>query len=169
MYYRLFLSSKLLFFLLLLTLLFYSCIDREHYPVEPYIEYKGYYITKQQAAVSEICVVIISFTDGDGDIGLTQKDTLYPFHKEGDYYYNFIMNVFKKEGQEVTKYPYKLRIPPINPDDYEQPLKGEMYVDVPIDELRFILPDNKFQFEAYIYDRKLHKSNVFTSPVIVLP
>ncbi len=147
---------------------FSSCIDRVEYPKEPFIAFENFFIIQDQSDSTEKGVIMISFTDGDGDIGLEEKDTIYPFHSDGDYYYNYIMNIFKKQGNDTVRLPYNMRIPPINPDDYEQNLKGEIYIDIPLDIIRSVLPDNKFQFEAFIYDRALHRSNTITSPVILL-
>jgi hypothetical protein len=145
-----------------------SCIDRQDYPKEPYIEFRDFFIREPVTEESEKGVIVISFTDGDGDIGLEPKDTLYPYHFGGDYYNNFLMNVYKKQGNDTLLLEYNFRIPPVNPDEYEQSLRGEIYIEIDIKPLRNVLPDNKFQFEAFIYDRKLNKSNVIISPAILL-
>lgn len=160
--------SKIHFFLLAGLGLLTSCIDRVEYPKEPYIKYENFFIVQDPVTSAKTGIIMISFTDGDGDIGLAEKDTIYPYHADGDYYYNYIMNIFRKQGNDTLRLPYNMRIPPINPDDYEQNLKGEIYIDIPIDILLTVLPDNKFQFEVFIYDRALHKSNMITSPVILL-
>jgi len=158
--------SKVHFFLLAVAFTMVSCIERQEFPLEPVIEFKNFNIT--QVNGTETGGIELSFTDGDGDIGLEAADTLFPFQQSGDYYYNFLMNIYKKQGNDTLLLPYNLRIPPINPDDYEQNLKGEMYIEIQLDIVRTILPDNKFQFEAFIYDRQLHKSNIIVSPVILL-
>lgn len=160
--------SKIHFFLLLGAGLLYSCIDRQEYPVIPFIEFKEFYIASNHPSGIETGVIVIRFTDGDGDIGLKMEDTLSPYQSGGDYYNNYIMNVLKKQGNDTIRLPFDLRIPPINPDSYSQNLKGEIYIDIQLDVLRSVLPDNKFQFEAFIYDRALNKSNLITSPVFLL-
>lgn len=162
------LYPKLKFFLLLAVFLFTSCIDREEYPVVPYIEFSNFFIVPNHPSGVETGVIMLLFTDGDGDIGLEMKDTLYPFQPGGEYYYNYKMNIFKKQGNDTIRLPYNMRIPPINPDKYPQNLKGEIYIDIPLNVLRAVLPDNKFQFEAFIYDRALNKSNTITSPVLLI-
>jgi hypothetical protein len=163
------LFSKLHVFLITGLLLFSSCIDRQEYPLEPFIEFSDFFIVENHSSGQETGVIVIGFTDGDGDIGLESGDTLYPYHPEGDYYDNYIMNILKKQGNDTVRLAYNLRIPPVNPDDYPQNLSGGIYIDIPIDILRITLPDNKFQFEAFIYDRALNKSNMITSPVFLLP
>jgi hypothetical protein len=160
--------SKLHVFLIVAMAFFSSCIDREDYPIEPYIEFKDFYVVTDETTGTKTGVIVLFFTDGDGDIGLSARDTIYPFEPDGEYYNNFMMNVFKMQGSDTVRMPYNMRIPPINPDSYSQNLKGEMYIDISIEVLLAVLPDKKFQFEAFIYDKALHRSNLITSPVIQL-
>jgi len=160
--------SKLHVFLIATMAFFTSCIDREEYPIVPYIEFKDFYVVTDQTTGSQTGVIVLFFTDGDGDIGLAARDTIYPFHPDGEYYNNFMMNVLKKQGNDTLRLPYNMRIPPVNPDNYPQNLKGDIYIDISIEVLLSVLPDKKFQFEVFIYDKALHKSNLITSPVIQL-
>jgi hypothetical protein len=163
------LFSKLHVFLITGLLLFSSCIDRKEYPLEPFIELKEIFIIEDPIPANEKVVLVFGFTDGDGDIGLTPEDTLYPFHPDGDYYDNYHMNILKKQGNDTLRLNYNMRIPPVNPDDYAQNLSGEIFIEIPLSILINALPDKKFQFEAFIYDRALNKSNMITSPVYLLP
>jgi hypothetical protein len=76
-----------------------SCIERVEYPVEPYIEFSDFYVVTDQTSGKETGVIVLTFTDGDGDIGLAPKDTLYPYQLGGDYYYNYIMYFYKNRAQ----------------------------------------------------------------------
>jgi hypothetical protein len=160
-------ASKLHFFIWIFLLFFtWSCIERIEYPKEPFIEYQTFYIVKGAAPAQDVGNIVIEFTDGDGDLGLSPADTLYPFHPEGDYYYNFMMDIFQPQGNDTIRIPYNMRFPSVNPDDYPQNLKGEIVLQVPLNELRVVRPDNLFQFELFIFDRALNKSNVIRSPII---
>ncbi len=151
-------------------LILHSCIDRDEYPIVPYIEFSDFYVVIDQSSGKETGVIVLSFTDGDGDIGLAPKDTVYPYQLGGDYYYNYIMYFYKKQGTEFVKIetPYYIRIPVINPDEFPQNLDGEIYINIDVDILRTAVPDGIFKFDAFIYDRALHKSNTIMSPVIQL-
>lgn len=161
-------AVKLVIFLFILPVT--SCIKREEFPIEPYIEYRGFAV-RTTAEGKKIGIIHIYFRDGDGDIGLSSKDTLPPFHLQGDYYYNFFMHIYKKQSNNfiLIDHPYVVRIPPVNPDDYPQSLEGDIYIDIDVEILKMVLPENIFKFDAYLYDRALHKSNTITSPVIELP
>ena len=69
------------------------------------------------------------------------------------------------EGEDTVRIESAYRFPPINPDDYDQNLKGEISIEIEIHPYRVSLPDKKFQFEVYIYDKTLNKSNVIVSPI----
>lgn len=161
---------KIAIFFNLIIFLGISCIKRQEFPIKPYIEYRSFHIlnTSDGKKIGRLCIY---FRDGDGDIGLSQKDTLPPFDLDSEYYYNFYMHIYKKQNNNfvLIEYPYSVRIPPINPDEYPQNLEGEIYIDIDIEILRMVLPENIFRFEAYIYDKALHKSNVINSPIIELP
>ena len=49
-------------------------MKREEYPIVPYIEFKDFYVVKDTVENKEIGVFSITFTDGDGDIGLSSQD-----------------------------------------------------------------------------------------------
>lgn len=163
--------SKIQIIILFISIIVVSCMKREEYPIVPYIEFKDFYVVKDTVENKEIGVFSITFTDGDGDIGLSSQDTLPPFHPNGEFYYNFIMTFFQEIKGKMQKIDalYTSRIPPINPDDYSQNLKGEIKIELDISILRTILESNKIQMETYIYDKALHKSNVVTSPIFILP
>jgi hypothetical protein len=128
-----------------------------HYPeVNPIVDYS-------------LCSIVISFKDGDGDIGLSERDTLYPFDINGDYYYNCIINFYKKQNNDFIKleYSYNFRIPPINPDYFSQYLRGDINIEIDFTPLRIIeFVEKSFKIEIYIYDKALNKSNIIISPEI---
>jgi hypothetical protein len=163
--------SKIQIIILFIGIIVASCIKREEFPIVPYIEFKNFYLVKDPVTGNETGVFAITFTDGDGDIGLSAKDTLHPFHPSGDFYFNFFMTFYQEISGNMEKIdaPYNSRIPPVNPDDYPQNLKGEIQIEFDISILRTVLESNKIQIEAYIYDRALHKSNVIVSPIFQLP
>jgi len=163
--------TKLHIFVLLVILV--SCIKREEYPLEPYIEYKDFYLTIDTITNIKTAYIVFSFTDGDGDIGLSPSDTIYPYHSGGDYYYNFFIKFFKKDNNEFVEFPvnppFNGRIPLINPDDHPQNLKGDIIMEIDAAGLYFAFGNNPFKFQIYILDRAHNKSNEVMSPAIILP
>jgi len=68
------------------TVAFYSCERDEQYPIEPVIEYLDFVKFGTDSASFRI-----TFTDGDGDVGLAPEDTFYPYNTASKYYHNIFL------------------------------------------------------------------------------
>lgn len=163
------LRSTIAFILLVFTIS--SCIKQEEYPIEPQIAYQSFLIGFDTSDYATVGVLNISFTDGDGDIGLSAKDTNFPYERGGDYYYNYVLTFFNKVNgvyQEVPlDPPFSVRIPILNPDSPNKAIKGTIADTINLQ----LIPHpgyDTIRFEGYIYDRRLHKSNTITTPDIIL-
>lgn len=164
-------KSRLYFFLsALIILLFSSCLKREEYPIEPHIEYINFVKYSNQAGIEDKGTLIFSFTDGDGDIGLTAGDTLAPFNKEGDYYYNLYIFYNELQNGVLTPIdlplPFHTRLPVITPSGNNKAIKGEM--EVKLDIYNPLSTFDTISFDFYLIDRALHKSNMISTPLIVV-
>ena len=157
-------------FLVVFLLAFFSCKKQETYPVEPSIAYLGF--TKIFADSSGFAVrgiLSISFTDGDGDLGLADDDTFPPFQQGGDYYYNLVIRYFEKQNgtyqERQLSPPFSARIPVLTPNQENKNIKGVISDTLDLDPR----PDfDTIRLEVYIFDRALHKSNSISTPDIVL-
>jgi hypothetical protein len=163
--------TRTTFILLSLALLLSSCIKQENYPIIPEIGYDNFTLVfpNDSATYATNGYLAITFQDGDGDIGLRAKDTLPPYNKEGQYYYNYVIRYFEKRdtgwAEVVLDPPYSLRLPMLNMGYDGKPIKGLIVDTLALD------PSPAFdtvRFELFLYDRALHKSNVVTTPDIVL-
>jgi hypothetical protein len=146
-------------------LLLSSCLKTEEFPPEPMLVFKSY----DQAA--EPARLTVSFTDGDGDIGLDQGDTLAPFNPGSPWYHNFFVDYYKMENgtwvQQVFTLPLYYRIPVITPTGQNRSLQGDISVDI-AQQVLPQLPGDTVRFGVHIADRALHVSNtVFSDAVIV--
>ena len=143
-----------------------SCTKKESFSDVPEIGFLGFDLLYDTNAYPAKGVLSISYQDGDGDIGLGPhlfSDTASP------YYYNFVITYFEKQNgvfKEVhLLFPLSARIPVLTPDDPNKAIKGY------INNTMLLSPNpvhDTIQFQAFIYDRALHKSNVITTPEIVL-
>jgi len=162
-------SSKIRFksasvWLLALLLFVSACQIGDKYPPEPIISFISYsYIDSLDAfgvTKTHLGLIVFSFTDGDGDIGLTDVDVNPPYDNNMYITRKIIVNSEEKIHEEM-----KFRIPYITPEGINKSLSGEIDVDI-------LLPDtftfDTMYYDIYILDRELHKSNVITSPYIVL-
>ena len=146
-------------------LLLSSCLKTEEFPPEPMLVFKSY----DQAA--EPARLTVSFTDGDGDIGLDQGDTLAPFNPGSPWYHNFFVDYYKMQnGQwelQVFTLPLYYRIPVITPTGQNKTLEGDIAVEISPLVLPQ-LPGDTVRFGVHIADRALHESNtVFTEAIVV--
>lgn len=155
---------------LLLWLIFSSsCMKKETYPDIPEIFFRNFTTVFDTGRVAKSGILTISFTDGNGDIGLSSHDTFPPYQKNGDYYYNYVINYYEKQQGRFVKIilnpPFSARIPFLTPDYPNKAIKG-----IIVDTLQMnpapVYDTIKFVF--FIYDRALNKSNVDSTPPIIL-
>lgn len=147
-----------------------SCIEKQQYPDEPIIEYKNFFVVLDKQSHDSLGYLVISFTDGDGDLGLSQADTLPPFDASSTYYYNYFIKFYQQINGimvPVTE-PYNGRIPDVNPEDIDIDLAGEIEMEIDLGIIAMAFTSDTIQMEAYIVDRALHHSNTIKSPVLVI-
>ena len=162
--------------------LLFSCRRFEDYPIEPVITFDNFtLLLNPQTGTTERGVLSIGYTDGDGDLGLNPGDTLSPFNRNGNYYYNFIVKYYERQNGTFVEVPllswnpdtqkydtitFNSRFPNLTPEHGNKAIKGviqdTLYVNNPLSDFDTI------KFKVSIYDRALHKSNeVETSEIVV--
>lgn len=157
------------------ALLLTGCLKTEEFPPEPAILFKSFEQFGDSASLT------ITFTDGDGDIGLSQGDTLAPFHLGGAYYNNMVLEYHLLEaGTWEFKFAIGARIPVITPTGQNKALEGEIARAIqaiqipgtPLQPWYNGLSDadagDTVRFDVRINDRALHTSNMATTGNIVL-
>lgn len=142
-----------------------GCLKTEEFPVEPRISLKS------MAYLGDSLVVTISFTDGDGDIGLSDDMTQPPFNSGSVYYNNLFYHSEKLvdgvwEDQEL---PYAYRTKVLTPEGQNKALDGEITIGLapPIFPVFPIETGDTCRFRIQLYDRALHESNLVYTPAIV--
>lgn len=133
----------------------------------PSITYKGFGIYTNQAGSDSAAVISLTYTDGDGDIGLNQGDTIAPF--TGQYYYNCFVEYYEKQNgvwvKPVLNPPFFYRIPPLHNEvatiegTIDIKLGAPFYSPSPFDTIKYTIQ---------LADRALHLSNVIETPEIVV-
>lgn len=158
-----------LFLLVILIAGLTGCIQEEQYPIKPEIEFRGFATAKDINGRDSLGAVTISYTDGNGDIGLFSWDTVEP------YKYNFylkFMQVINKQLVEVkpvdSTVTFNARIPILTPLGRNKNIKGEITEYLELYFARPLLQSDSVAFEIYIKDRALLLSNVVQSPVYIL-
>ena len=181
--------SRVLFYLALLVV-FASCQKPVEYPIEPKIEYQGFtYLFNADSTFSGEGIISLSYTDGDGDLGLDDGDTTYPFGFNDPHYYNMVIDYLKCVNGVFEKTPLLSPHVPTSPADTlvlydtvtfnarfkrlresEDPnaISGTMEYKLTVQNP--LSPNDTIKFEIHLLDRALHESNVIqTEPIITNP
>jgi len=157
-------------------MLSYSCKKPDEYPVVPAISFKSIYATKDAQGYDDSIYVVISFTDGDGDLGLYPVESGMNDPKfdipTGPYYNNFFATVFEQDNGiwdtlriNGLIIPKNSRIPYMTPNGANKALKGEILRKFEVPPFR---SNDTVRYNIFIYDRALHQSNTVTTSAIVL-
>ena len=147
--------------------LFFACKKREKFSDIPYLEFTKYEIKDSVDAlgnITKLCELHLFFTDGDGDIGLFEEDTIAPFD------YNLFVNYFEMKNNSLQQIidtlnpPYHIRIPNLTPTGQNKSLKVDLKYDVDITYRN----SDTIKFELKLFDRALNESEWVSSSLIIL-
>lgn len=153
-------------------LFLFSCKESENYPIAPQLTFESFTNLRTNTGIDTMGIMILSFTDGDGDLGLADYDTSTNFFVK-----YFVMN--NGQLEEGTRYNpvtgqtesinFNVRIPNLAPDYYIGWLKGQ--IEDTISPLRNPTSSKTYDtvmFRAWIFDRAGNKSNVVETPLILV-
>jgi hypothetical protein len=156
------------FFVLLTSLVITSCVKEKKFPITPMIEFKEYI---KYGTDSADC--IIKFKDGDGDIGITDGDTISIDDYKLKYLYKGADGLFHpfdtSPGAAVfdTLF-YSYRVPDITPKGQYKALDGEIKAKLRAAPI-YYPTHHVVKFEITLRDRSGHLSNMVTTNEITLP
>ena len=170
--------------LLFLVLAAISCQKPVEYPFEPRIEYQGFtYLFNADSTFSGEGIISFSYTDGDGDLGLDDSDTVPPFGPNDAHYYNMVVDYLKCVNGEFVKIPllswnvqtqtydtvtFSARFKRLRDSEEPKAISGTMDYTLPVQNP--LSPNDTIKFEIRIIDRALHESNVIqTEPIYTNP
>ncbi len=146
-----------------------GCIKEDQYPIIPRIEFGSFATAKDINGKDSLGAVTITYTDGDGDIGLYSWDTIEP--RKYNFYLKF-MQVVNKQLVEVkpvdSTITFNSRIPILTPAGRNKNIKGNITMYLELYFARPLLKSDTVAFEIYIKDRALNSSNVVESPLFLL-
>jgi hypothetical protein len=164
-----------------LVLFYASCQKDDEFPIEPRINYDSFLLEfNSETGITERGVLAVSYTDGDGDIGLRPRDTFPPYDFGSPYYYNLVIDYYElqfnewklvplvawnPDAQQYDTLTFNARMPVLTPPSGLQPIKGviedTLYLYNPLSEFDTI------KFSVYIIDRALNISNTVETPPII--
>ncbi len=140
----------------------YACVKKTTYPTSPTIDYRDFIPYEGDSADLKI-----SFTDGDGDIGVSENDSTRTFWYT--YYYldtlqNKYVGYYRPLFNDTLRLGYIIKAPA---DSYKgKPISGE--ISVRLQQFRHIKKVKNVKYVFYLFDEAGNKSNVVTSPEIVV-
>ncbi len=154
---------RYLFFLFLVSGLFYACVKKKSYSEVPEIEYKDFY-----PFTGDSGVLVTKFTDGNGDIGVGQEDTTKTFWYTY-YYFDTISDKYVAyydwNNNDTLRIGYIVKAPT---DSYKgKPISGE--ISIKLQQYRHTSQVKKIKYVFYLLDAAGNKSNVVTSPELDVP
>lgn len=167
--------------LLFLVLVACSCQKPVEYPIEPKIAYEGFaYLFNADSTFSGEGIISFSYTDGDGDLGLDEGDTVSPFGRHDAHYYNMVIDYLKLENGVFVKKPllswnaqtqsydtatFNARFHRLRDSEEPKAISGTM--DYRLMVQNPLSPNDTVKFEIRILDRALHESNTIQTESIV--
>ena len=157
-----------------------SCQKKVEYPVEPKITYEGLaYVMNADSTLTGEVILSIGYTDGDGDLGLDDADTVYPFGPNDPHYYNLIIDYLKWDGTSFTETPllswnqltqsydtisFNARFKRLVFNDEVKPISGTIEYKMTV--FNPLSPNGTIKLRAHLIDRALHESNVIETEII---
>lgn len=141
----------------------FACVKKTNYPIIPEISYNAFY-----PYVGDSADINIKFTDGDGDIGVGPSDstrTMWVNYYYKDTVTNKYVGFYNNLTNDTLKTPYVVRSPK---DSYTgKPISGEIIIK--LQQYRHSRKIKHIKYVVYLYDKAGHKSNVITTPELVVP
>lgn len=143
----------------------YSCREIEEFPETPAIEFEDFMVMKDINGLDSMGILILGFTDGDGDLGVSSNDSSVNYFLD-------IFEVVNGEPQQVelpdSSVNFNAYIPNLTPEGKYKGIKGSIYYFLPLYFMMPFLETDTIFFETSIVDRAMHESNMITTPLIVL-
>lgn len=153
--------SKITVIFILLCVIVSSCTKRSCDNDVPAIVFSNFTQFSDNSAK-----LILNFKDCNGDIGLSQADTVDPFQ------FNLFMELFELQNGEWIKQtpliPFYYRIPELTERGEEDVIEGDIEITMP----SYFNPNSSYdtlRFEVFVMDKALNQSNTVVTRDIIKP
>lgn len=143
---------------------FASCNEVESYDEKPIITEHSYTLLKNESGFDTALLLEFTYTDGDGDVGLGERDTFPPNDK------NVLIDYYEKLDGQFNKILIPGTTDTLNFNSRIKRFgngtdtRAEVSVNI---NIGVVIADT-VRFDYYIVDRKLNKSNRVSTGEIVL-
>lgn len=144
-----------------------GCLPDPNYPDEPTLAFEQ--LDPRSDGTAKL---ILRFTDGDGNVGLTQADTLPPFCATCEHHFNLVGEYQEWDGGEwvvpTLLVPYAYRVPVATPTGSSPALDGTIEVELTSWYL-FGTEADSVRFAWTLWDRDLNPSNEAVTTAVAVP
>ncbi len=145
-----------------------SCRPHKQYPIEPVLEFESIVKIDNGTGIDDEAVLTVSFTDGDGDLGWDEYENT---DTSSENYYNYFITYFEKQNgvwvtPEGLENNFHVRLPRFLSGNITEAIDGKIAHTVNINN--YNSEYDTIHFECYVVDRAGHKSNVVTTPEVIV-
>lgn len=167
---------KLFSSILVLLIICFACNSDPAYPEIPEINLESVKVYKNRLGKDSMIILNIKYTDGDGDLGLDENDTMPPFNFGNIGFYNLTIGYEAKKDNNWQKIiiplssdtiQFNQRFVRLNKTNKTKTILGNMEVRIPASPYPGIKPDT-IRLICRMSDRKLHYSKTVISSEINL-
>lgn len=155
-----------------------SCSPKENqFTIEPKIQLESIVQHKDIMGKDSVIQLSISYSDADGDIGLSDSDTFPPFNFSSEFYHNLPIKFLVKDSlgnyneliNPSSNKPYgnqHERIPNLTPPGKYKSISGVLSINLTANPL--LTKPKSVKFEISLLDRALNISNTVYTEVLNL-
>lgn len=156
---------------LAVPMLLVGCLPEPSFPDEPSLSFVSFDLREDGSRA-----LILAFTDGDGDVGLDQGDTLPPFCPSCAFHQNLKCEydelrdgvwTWVELNPEAGQIPFYYRVPRIAPTGQNPALNGT--ISVAMNSWFLQSSFDSLRFRITLYDRSLTASNEVVTDIVTKP
>lgn len=165
--------ARLVFMFFIAGLLGYGCMEKQEYPDVPVLEYAGFTKIVHPDGYDTAGIVQLSYTDGDGDLGLEEFDTTaYNFFVAYYKMNNGVLEVGRRYNNQTGEWDtihFNNRFNRLAPEDYSGWIKGTIEDTLqPLFDPRSEKTQDTVQFRIHMIDQAGHSSDTVVTPMIIV-
>ena len=148
------------------VLILSGCRKTTPFEEKPFAEYRSHEFVRDPNLDLDLLALTLYFTDGDGDVGLEDADTLAPFDRSSRFFNNLWVELYSIKNELPTDtFLFDGRIPNLTPAGQNKTLEGEIEYRLTIGGFN---PGDSVLIGFQLIDRSLKSSEKAFTPFIII-